>query len=44
MALIDSDARPPVIWYYSVDLLPEDVSERYCIVLTALTGSVGKFY
>ncbi|GFS17165.1 sister chromatid cohesion protein DCC1 [Elysia marginata] len=28
MALIDSDARPPVIWYYSVDLLPEDVGER----------------
>ncbi|RUS77100.1 hypothetical protein EGW08_015137 [Elysia chlorotica] len=29
MALIDSDARPPVVWYYSVDLLPEDVSERF---------------
>ncbi|KAK3740873.1 hypothetical protein RRG08_011335 [Elysia crispata] len=29
MALVDSDARPPVIWYYSVDLLPEDVGERF---------------
>ncbi|CAG5116527.1 unnamed protein product [Candidula unifasciata] len=28
-ALIDRDSRPEVIWYYSVENLPEDVSDRF---------------
>ncbi|XP_059178011.1 sister chromatid cohesion protein DCC1-like [Physella acuta] len=29
MALVDREVRPEVIWYFSVDNLPEEVSERF---------------
>ncbi|CAL1540282.1 unnamed protein product [Lymnaea stagnalis] len=29
MALMDKDSNPPVIWFYNVDELPEEISERF---------------
>ena len=42
MALIDRSNQPEVIWYYSVDDLPDDATERYDILKIYFQNSNNK--
>ena len=39
LAIIDRSSKPEVVWYFSVDNLPEDINERWVAVELGLTNT-----